>query len=215
MFNFFCWRSHGAQAMPSLNSLQFDATGDDSRGEPLPGRMRVWFTPGGDDISLYYCASPPDLPKAKTLEELRAFYTEGGENIVELSLMRLDGCQTVRKIQKTPQRPTGMTYEGSLIIPFRDFSFTIKVQCMERGCTGQRESVLLERRMVTKGMPVLDEDGVELPDWNPDDEGFDSEFPHHPVSRVRRILDRIAESVSLDGPIKSLPRFKLPEPLRA
>jgi hypothetical protein len=46
-----------------------------------------------------------------------------------------------------------MTYVGSLTIPFLDFSFVIKVQCEEKGATGIREAVLLDRRLESGEMP--------------------------------------------------------------
>jgi len=44
-------------------------------------------------------------------------------------------------------------------------------------------------------------------DWNPDDERYDSTFPDHPVSRVRRILSELTASLQIDSAVN---RFSLP-----
>lgn len=124
--------------------------------------------------------------------------------------MRAGQCPAVRMIFKAPQQPTGMTYVGSITLPFRDFSFVIKVQCPERGWTGSREAMLLARRMAQGAVPVS-EGRIELPGWDPDAEDFDAEFPGHPVSRARRVLRRVAESLAIDPPVAGLPGFRLPQ----
>jgi hypothetical protein len=206
MFGLFKRRSSGDGPTPSLDSVRFDTNGYESGGEPHPGQVRVWFTPDGDGVGLYFFPVAPDLPpNANSVDDLRAFYTArltslGGE-LVELAVLSLDGCSAVQVVFKTCQQPSGMTYVGSFTLPFRDFSFVAKVQCEERGHTGFREAVLLDRRLATGEMSA---------NWNPDDESFDGEFPEHPVSRVRRVLQRFAGSVAIDTAIQTLPGFKLP-----
>ncbi len=223
MFNIF--RLFGNPSpTPTLDSVRFDTTGYEAGGEPHGGanshryarqQARVWFTPDGDGVGLYFFALPPDLPNVASIEELLAFHSAGlassGGQVVELSSLLLDGCPAVRLIVKIPQQPTGMTYVGSLTIPFRDFSFVVKVQCVKRGCTGMRESVLLARRLRAGEMPLLNAGRMQLANWNPDDESFDAEFPDHPVSRARMVLARLASSILVDKGVKGLPGFPLPE----
>src|SRR3954465_6501604 len=89
----------GGGPMPSLNAVRFDTTGYESRGEPRPGQVRVWFTPDGDGVGLYYFAVPPDLPVASSVDELRAFYAsgleKGGGRMVETSVFKFGGCFAV------------------------------------------------------------------------------------------------------------------------
>lgn len=202
--------------MPSLNAVRFDTTGYESRGEPRPGQVRVWFTPDGDGVGLYYFPVPPDLPVASSVDELREFYASGlergGGRMVETSVFKFGACAAVRLIFKTPQQPSGMTYVGSVTIPFRDFSFVIKVQCEERGTTGIREAVLLDRRLRAGDVPSVSGGRMELPGWNPDAEEFDSEFPAHPVSRLRKVLRQVCGSLDVEPEVASLPGFHLPDP---
>ena len=104
-----------------------------------------------------------------------------------------------------------MTYVGSLTIPFRDFSFVLKVQCEEGSPTGFREAVLLDRRFEAGEAPSVSEGRLHIQNWNPDDEGFDAKFPDHPVSRTRRVLDRMERSVQVDPDVRKRPAFTLPE----
>src|SRR5690242_19704616 len=54
-------------APPSLDSVRFDASGYEAKGDPQPGRQRVWWSPDGDGVGLYVFTIPPDLPRASTV----------------------------------------------------------------------------------------------------------------------------------------------------
>jgi hypothetical protein len=127
-----------------------------------------------------------------------------------MSVLRVAGCPAIKVIFKVPQKPSGMTYVGSLTIPFRDFSFVVKVQCEERGITGGREAVLLTRWLETHDLPAVLGDPTDLPDWHPESEEFDAEFPGHPISRVRRVLRRVCDSLVIDEGVASAAGFPLP-----
>src|SRR5262249_15378459 len=159
MFGLFKRGSSGGGSKLSLDAVRFDTTGYESGGEPRPGQVRVWFTPDGDGLGLYLCPVPPDLPPARAVEELRAFYARSleasGGRLVETAVLTVGGCAAVRVVFKAPQQPSGMTYVGSVTVPFRDFSFVVKVQCEERGTTGLREAVLLDRRLRAGDVPSV------------------------------------------------------------
>lgn len=207
-------RSSGLQA--SLSSIRFDTTGYEARGELITGQLRAWYTPEGDGLGLFFFAAPPDMPAgARTADDLRAAHAAeirpSGGRIVEVSTLPIDGCQAVKVIFKTAQEPSGLTYVGSVTIPFRDFSFVIKIQCEEHSPTGLRETILLNRRLAAGEMPTLDVDGrMQLPGWDPDHESFDAEFPWHPLSRLRKVLGHVAGTVTIDAGVKGLAGFELP-----
>ena len=149
--------------------------------------VRVWYTPDGDGIGLYYFALPPDLPKDQpTIEAFCAEYRElmQGE-VVEAGIDTIAGLSVFRIIGKVPQDPTGISYVGSYTVPFRDFSYVVKIQCEERGMTGTREAVLIDKGLAS-GALELDDSGALSGDWNPDDAIYDVDFPDHPLSRCRR-----------------------------
>lgn len=129
--------------------------------------------------------------------------------MVEASVEKVADLPVVRRIVKTAQTPTGMTYVGSYTLPFRDFSYVVKIQCEERGVTGIREAVLLDRGC-SSGELEVDDAGTITGDWDPDNAVYDGDFRDHPLSRCRKSLRLIASSMSLADEIRSRPRFELP-----
>jgi hypothetical protein len=216
----FGWLKRGARPPgdgPTLDDLRFDADEFEYQGELQPGRMRVWSTPAGDGVGLYLFLIPPDLPPAsESIERLREFYAErsagAGGRLVELGVPRLPAAAVVRTIVKVPQQPSGFTYLGSVTVPFRDFSYVIKVQCEERGTTAGREAVLMDRGLGSGVMPVMHEGGFRLADWSPDDERHDADFPDHPVTRARSVLKHVEQSLLIDDRVRGLLGFALPDP---
>jgi hypothetical protein len=208
-------RKNGEGEKPSLDAVRFDTTGYAAQGEPQPGKVRVWHSPEGDGLGVYFFPVPPDLPaNAASVDELASFYQrllgESGGKLVEAGVVVAGGCPAVRTILSVPQQPSGRTYVGSLTVPFRDFSFVIKCQCEEGGPTGLKEAVLMERSRAS-GEPMQIEGGrLQIPGWNPDDPKHDAEFPEHPVARVRRVLDHVADTLVLADHARELPGFALP-----
>ena len=129
--------------MPSHASVTFDASGFDFQEER--DGARIWHTPAGDALGVFYFPLKPDIDaNVRSLEKvrqaIRSRASAAGAAIIEVETTTTDGCLAVRQIIKVPQQPHGMNYVGSLLLPFRDFSFVIKVQCQEHGMTGIRRS---------------------------------------------------------------------------
>lgn len=173
--------------------------------------VRVWYTLDGDGIGLYYHGIPPDLPREQSTIE--AFYAEYRAlvqgNIVEIGIEKIANLAVVRNIGKAPQTPTGTTYLGSYIVPFQDFSYVVKIQCEERGTTGIREAILLDKGLKSGEIKVNDS-GKIIGKFAADDAAHDDDFPDHPLSRCRRGLRMIASSMTLAEEIVRLPKFELP-----
>jgi hypothetical protein len=199
----------GRRPRATIESLQFDTCGWTYHAQEHPARVQVWQTRDADAVSLHFFPIPPDLPVVNSVDELRGFHAERlkavGGKVVECTLERVADCQTVRLLIKTPQQPYGVIYQGAFTIPFRDFSFVVKVQCRELGITGIREAILLDQRWAAGEEP-----DVGGPDWNPDSPEHDADFPAHPVSRVRRVLEHIELTATLDESVRALPPFQLP-----
>ena len=195
-----------------LDAISFHGDGI-SFGKNMPNQ-RIWRTAEGDAIALCYFPNPPDLPfGASNAAEIRTFYDQVATNaqarVVEVAIQTLDECRTVRTVMKLPQKPSGMTYIGSLTLPFRDFSFVLKIQCIERGMTGGREAALYIKFLHERKIEIVD-DKVKG-ELNYDDPQYDDMLPQHPLSRLRRILKAIEPTFKVDARTKSAPGFKLPE----
>jgi hypothetical protein len=216
MFGFFKRGSGEGGSKPSLDAIRFDTTGYAARGEPQRGKVRVWHTPQGDGLGLYFFPVPPDLPaKAASVEELVAFYRrllgDSGGKLVEVAVITAGGCPAVRTILSVPQQPSGRTYVGSLTVPFREFSFVIKCQCSEAGPTGLKEALLFDRSQAANEPEQLEGGRFDIPGWDPDAERYDAEFPDHPVARARRALAQVAGSLMVAADVRELPGFTLPQ----
>ena len=206
--------------MPSINSITFDTS--ELNSYRATATERIWHTTAGDGIGLYYFPTKPDIPTdISRLSDLRGFYrkaiTPGAAALIELDTIKVDGCNGLWLLIKHPQQPNGMTYVGSLTLPFRDFSFVIKVQCIEQGITGIRDSIVLDRALADGRVTIGAEDRLEGwwqdpydPTYNApvlrnlsDHEQYDDEFPQHPLSRARSLMRHIRRTLSVATEVKA------------
>lgn len=214
MFSLFK-RGGGGAAQPSLDAVRFDDTGYAFQGEPQPGKVRVWHTPDGDGVGVYYFPVPPDLPaNAGSVEEIAASYRrllgDSGGKLVECRVVAVGGCPAVRTVLSVPQQPSGRTYVGSLTLPFRDFSFVLKCQCLEHGPTGLKAALLFDRGRAANEPMTIEGGRFDIPGFDVDDPKHDAAFPHDPVARARRVLDHVAGSLVVAAKVRRLPGFTLP-----
>ena len=206
--------------MPSLDSVIFDTSGMVFKGEH--DQVRGWHTSAGDVIELHYFAIKPDIDvDLQSLDAVRKFFRTvakaGAAAIIEVDTLAADACIAVRQILKVPQQPHGMTYRGSIILPFQEFSFVVKVQCEERGLTGIRDSVVGAEAMAD-GRVTIDPERGKMRGWMQDPydsslcEGlhrnlseaaeYDARFPNHPLSRLRSILMHLQLSIRIDDELR-------------
>ena len=206
----------GGAAKPSLDAVRFDSTAYISQGEPQPGKVRVWHTPEGDGLGVYFFPLPPDLPaNAGSTEELAAFYRrllgDSGGKLVECQVVVAGGRLAIRNILSVPQQPSGRTCVGSLTVPFRDFSFVLKCQCIEHGHTGLKAALLFARSRAANEPMTIEGGQFLIPGFDVDDPKHDTEFPHDPVARARRVLDHLTGSLVVAAEVQQLPGFALPQ----
>ncbi len=199
------------------------------REQPGGDPHRVWHNDIGDGLGLYFFNLGPDIPVAlERIDQLRQFYrlqlAQANGGLVELTVIQLDTIPTIRLIAKVRQVPRGMTYLGSFTNPRRDFSYVLKVQCMEYGTTGLREAVVLDQELGL-GHVQIGQDN-RLSNWFADpyeptfggavlrnvagDERYDSLFPDHPLSRVRRYLNELEPTIAISDAVKHSAAFLSP-----
>jgi hypothetical protein len=197
----------------SLDSLSFETSRYTSRGDMYG--TRVWYTPDGDGIGLYYFPRRPDLPESlASIGSLREFYRQGmagtDMRVVDCAILPIGGASAIWMIGRAadPQTRTSI-YLGSITIPFTEFSFVIKMQAAERGPSGMRDALLTEKAL-GDGSAQLEGGRIVFRGPLPDHEQFDSMFPDHPVSRLRRELREVASTVRLDPQVLASSPFPLP-----
>ena len=198
--------------MPGIESVSLSSEGW-SLQESGPYE-RVWVNELGDALVIHYEEGAPDLGGAwsrldRIRDAVRASLEEAGA-LVEVEADELDSLPVLRYILKFPQEPHGMTYLGSWTIPRRDFCLRIRVICREHEPTGVRDTIVWS----LSGGAGEDESSTEELDpfrgWSgdpydpkhvapilrnrSDDEEWDTQFPQHPLSRVRATLREIKAS---------------------
>ncbi|EEF60651.1 hypothetical protein [Pedosphaera parvula] len=193
----------------SLDSIRFNTTGYHSRA--FQPNRRDWCTEDDVAITLHFFDQRPDLPPVPwTPGLLRQFYETPlaltAARIIECDVTTAGGYPAVWLIIKSPANPIGNSFLGSLTIPFRNFSFVIKVQISEQESTGLREAVLMDEALRTGRIQTVG-DRLITNDWTADDASYDSRFPLHPLSRVRQEMRRIAESALLEPDVLAAPLF--------
>jgi hypothetical protein len=216
-----CWRG----LFLLKNPFAFDETEFECQAEQ--DGVLAWLTPKGDSLRLFYFAKPPDLgADLHDVEGLRAFYRraarQAGFGVLEIEACVIDGCIAVRTLFKVSQEPRGRSYVGALTFPFPTFSFVFKVESRECGITGVRDSFVLAKQLSTRESTTDIKSG-QLIGWldDPYDSSevgtmtrniaecpeYDLQFPDHPLSRARWVLDHLQCTVLTDETLKLQPKF--------
>ncbi|MEM7246242.1 MAG: hypothetical protein AAF533_12915 [Acidobacteriota bacterium] len=175
------------------------------------GGVGVWRFEDGDAVGIYLFDIEPDLPRGHSdvagfLGAHREGIASSGATLLESDLLRRHELPMLRTVVSIPQEPSGRSFLGALTLPFRDFSFVVKVQCAEHGMTGMREAILYDRSLAQ-----ADEETGEAAPFDPHDPMHDVEFPDHPLSRARRHLAKVETNLRVAPELHDSAPFGLPE----
>lgn len=199
--------------MPTLQCLTFDTSGwkpqDDNE------TSRSWANDGGDRLSLQLFSVPPDLPALYPIEPLRAHYRSHWQTaasaMIGVDVLQVRGMSLVRSVFKHRLKENRQYYTGQLILPYRDFCYTIDVATVPEMLPTERETVILEMISAQSGMCQLNwgEDpydttvqGAYLA--NPSDaENWDHQFTVQGLSVVRRSLGKIVATLMATREIRN------------
>jgi len=156
-----------------------------------------------------------EVLRQQTLDSIRQYSGE----VAEIRTVELDDIPALCLIIKIPQPQGGYVYIGTYTLAFQQSSYVIKVQCAETQHIGQRETFALQQ-LITSGQLELD---IGSPSFSPDSitpemealisqtsdsTRFDSQFPQHPLSRTRLILNHIYKTIQLNVALKKLELFQ-------
>ncbi|BCM92176.1 hypothetical protein IAD21_04055 [Abditibacteriota bacterium] len=192
------------------NTWQFD-------GEDVEQMSRQWITSDLDIVSLNFFPVTPNLPATGNKSDFVSFINEllleVNGRLVELKIRPFAGIHAVYQIVKfpIPNREHGMVYIGSWTLPYKDMSYVIKTQCEEQGMTGMRESLLFAQDRAGSAGHRVEDGKLVMPDWNPDAEEFDAEFPSHPISRLRHVMKHLELTTTISENLSKAITFPLPE----
>jgi len=123
-------------------------------------------------------------------------------------------------ITKLPQMPAGMSYNGLIFFPFKDFSYSLYMRFEEGGVTGMREAAVLdpfigsgEVKLVVGAAGAVIE-GFDEDLYEPSLRGplvrnkaerseYDEKFPEHPLSKLRACLRSVRENLVFEQAVAS------------
>ena len=214
--------------MISIDSLTFDETGYVRQPQDDEGALRVWLSPEGVGVGLYFFKVKPNLKTdLADVEGLRRAYAleaeKAGNGVVEIDAVDVDSVPAALTIFKSPQANGGTFYVGSVTVPFRDFSFLLRIQCEETPPFGRREQVMVDE-LTRAGQVAFSLSGDSTAGFWKDPYGgphrgrapynlgesheYDARFPDHPLSKVRRTLAEIALTLRLSDDAKASPSFE-------
>lgn len=174
-----------------------------------------WSNEYGDILSVNYFSMVPDIAAPiEDIDLIRSFYRnmaeENGIAPIEIEITKLKKLPAVKTIYKIKMETSGFAFIGAITIPFSDRSFVLKIQAIESGITGVRESAVLA---LEDGIDTDEESGKivgwEADPYDPDHysefmankadaEKYDRHFPEHPLSRLRANLKLIEDTVEIN-----------------
>jgi hypothetical protein len=213
--------------MPSIASVRFDVA--NWRMKEQSDQKIVWFNAVPDLLILEFSPRPVNLPTdlrdvAGMREFVEAMVQQNAGAVVSVECLTCDELDAVKSISKYRQTassrrsPLGIVYLGLYIFPLAEFHYRIKVQCYEYGTTGLREAAVAiqqprpagsEYTLISSMQELLASSGQQQVKTSPaDDERYDESFPNHPLSRLRRYLRHIEETLTADESIKLAEPFR-------
>ena len=180
----------------------------DNRAAPQNILMKDFYPDSRADYGV-------DLADTEALRSvLRSASNGEGRGLLSADRVMIRGTPVVRVIEKCPQQPDGMAYMSSLTVIGRTAFFMIRLNCFEGPPTGLRETIVLDQ-CLRDGRVIGDANSGKLLGWSRDpydgsheypwmpniseQEAFDDQFPDHPLSRCRTMLQRIETSMTVDG----------------
>ena len=179
------------------------------------GEQRVYWQDGdGDTLSL---ATMPGVLRFSDEQamrnECRGVAEDRGGGLIEAA--ELDGPRglVVMFIYKRLLLPA-YVYTGILYMPLETISYVWTMVAGEHGTTGIREATVTVQLINEGRLTAHTYESLWAQDpYDPaycgvdprtlrclsDDESYDAQFPHHPLSRVRRVLRAIPGSIEFDS----------------
>lgn len=210
---------------PTINSLQLDNLGWSK--DQKSTQMISWYSPNSPALlSLNFFRQPPDIPTLKDINQLRDFYRTQVANqsggLIKVEPVQIQGTPSIETIFKIPDPSQMLYYIGSLTIPFKDYSYVIKIQAMETPQDQLRATFIMDKLLREGKIHINQEEGYPQ-EWTSDpyDASFragslmnlsenieyDMRFPKHPLTIVRSNLLKILNSITFEEILTRIPSF--------
>ena len=196
--------------------------------EPGIGAFMAWRARTGELIrGRRHLGAPRMRADPGSRRALEAFYARelahADQTLVWVRPGRADGCPAILLVAKVRLAERRTCYLGSLVLPFRDFSYHLSVAALARGATRARTHAVLTsllasgqvRRTWLRGLR-----GWETPQYGraggaavaAEHEEYDADFPAETLSRLRALLRQVERAVRLSKDTRSAPPFEFVPP---
>ncbi|MDB5388106.1 MAG: hypothetical protein JWM11_3752 [Planctomycetaceae bacterium] len=201
--------------MPTVDDVQFDTTGWELR-ETTENRV-TWSNAAGDSLTKRFSPGAPKMPGLFRSQDLAAYYAEqvsnAGGAVLSVDLVHVKGTSVSRMLFKAPHSEGILGFVGSLTLAYRNFSFSIRIQAVERpGDEARAEHAMAFLKMSypsdTDLRPLWFGESVPAEDTTlrrcqADDDVWDIEFPEHPLSRIRKEFARLLPTLQISRDVKN------------
>ena len=203
---------------PTIGCLSFNSDGWES--QESSATKEVWLNTHGDYLIKEFLSPTPAFPSLFALDEFRDFvrqrtaHSQGA--ILSVDVVHLRGMTLARSIIKQP-RGAGMEYIGTMLLPYRDFSYLLHAHAVEMQGIVQRDSYaneVLAREYGNRRRPPWSQDPYDPRFQAPllwcqsDDERWDAATPNHALSRLRAALAKILPSIGVTREVKNSVPFR-------
>jgi hypothetical protein len=186
---------------------------------PSDEDMRIWHDADGDVLSMIFLETGLDFPRGDETN-LRDWCREVAQNceagLIEAQSMACEIGPSVAFIYKRNPRDqnTGYAYTGMFITSLQLGSLIWTIVARERGTSGLREAIVAGNLIKAGKLTVEDYKRCWAQDpYEPayqgvdrsvlrfvsDDKNYDAQFPQHALSKVRRVISALPDSVCVDS----------------
>lgn len=206
-----------------MKEVTFDTTGWQLVVEE-PTKI-TWQDEANDTMVLILAPRRPNQTDPRNLErsrdELRTALKSGRAGIVEVEPVKIGSVFAQWMVMKEPQAQSGYFYQTGVIISTTQSEIVLNIASNERGTTGMREATFVAIAAVKSGNQPgslesasahrdpydkrFDQGAVYAPS---DERRFDASLPDHPLSRTRRKMQRIVDSLALSNEILKVASFR-------
>lgn len=178
-----------------ISSVEFDLS-EWIKSADHDDTHREWQNADQDRLSLVFFPhpdpSPVNLNSRNSVRQFARTLASGrGADVVEAEAIDLAGVRILRVVFKYPMQPSGFAFTAGYSFKVGEPAYSITFQCLETGMTGARET------LVALGMD-FDSDAAAVRS-NADDPSWDSKFPDHPLSRLRRHMQRFENTLVISN----------------
>jgi hypothetical protein len=211
---------------PNIKSIKFDTTNwniCNSKSDLVEWRSIDMLSV----LTLNYFDKKPDLPcNINDINNLRTFFVQSVNNVkgavLNIDVIEIENILSLYHLFKVMTQ-NGMLYIGTIIIPFMNFSYVIKVQSIEGSMKGIRESVIMDRLLSENIIKINDKNEIEgwfnekiyglsfseLKSNLSDEEKYDSEFEDHPLTLVRNTIKHVKSTMNMDKKVSKSMVYKI------